>query len=45
LAQGSGFVLVDRKADNTLYGQVLTLDRPYDREDDVGHSISSSPRV
>src|SRR5580698_1146057 len=35
LAQGSGFVLVDGKADNTLYGQVLALARRYGREDDV----------
>jgi intracellular multiplication protein IcmO len=34
LAQGSGFVLVDGKADNTLYGQVLALARRYGREDD-----------
>jgi intracellular multiplication protein IcmO len=35
LAQGSGFVLVDGKADNALYGQVLALARRYGREDDV----------
>ncbi len=35
LAQGSGFVLVDGKADNTLYGDVLALARRYGREDDV----------
>ena len=35
LAQGSGFVLVDGKADNTLYGQVLALARRFGREDDV----------
>jgi intracellular multiplication protein IcmO len=35
LAQGSGFVLVDGKADNTLFGQVLALARRYGREDDV----------
>jgi intracellular multiplication protein IcmO len=35
LAQGSGFVLVDGKADNTLYGQVLAVARRYGREDDV----------
>jgi intracellular multiplication protein IcmO len=35
LAQSSGFVLVDGKADNTLYGQVLALARRFGREDDV----------
>ncbi len=35
LAQGSGFVLVDGKADNALYGDVLALARRYGREDDV----------
>ena len=35
LAQGSGFVLVDGKADNSLYGQVLALARRFGREDDV----------
>ena len=35
LAQGSGFVLVDGKADNTLYGQALALARRFGREDDV----------
>jgi intracellular multiplication protein IcmO len=35
LAQGSGFVLVDGKADNTLYAQVLALARRFGREDDV----------
>ena len=35
LAQGSGFVLVDGKADNKLYGEVLALARRFGREDDV----------
>ncbi|WP_158746696.1 type IV secretory system conjugative DNA transfer family protein [Acidisphaera sp. L21] len=35
LAQGSGFVLVDGKADNTLYGLILALARRFGREDDV----------
>lgn len=35
LAQGSGFVLVDGKAVNTLYGEVLALARRFGREDDV----------
>jgi intracellular multiplication protein IcmO len=35
LAQGSGFVLVDGKADNKLYGEILALARRFGREDDV----------
>ena len=35
LCQGSGFVLVDGKADNKLYGEVLALARRFGREDDV----------
>lgn len=35
LSHGSGFVLVDGKADNKLYGEVLALARHYGREDDV----------
>ena len=35
LAHGSGFVLVDGKADNRLYGEVLALARRFGREDDV----------
>jgi intracellular multiplication protein IcmO len=35
LTHGSGFVLVDGKADNTLYGEVLALARRFGREDDV----------
>lgn len=35
LAQGSGFVLVDGKADRTLFGTVLGLARRFGREDDV----------
>ncbi len=35
LSHGSGFVLVDGKADNTLYGEVLALARHFGREDDV----------
>jgi intracellular multiplication protein IcmO len=35
LAQGSGFVLVDGKADNRLFGEVLALARRFGREDDV----------
>ena len=35
LAQGSGFVLVDGKADNQLFGQVAALLRRYGREDDL----------
>ena len=35
LAQGSGFVLVDGKADRTLFGTVLALARRFGREDDV----------
>ena len=35
LAQSSGFVLVDGKATNTLYGEVLALARRFGREDDV----------
>jgi intracellular multiplication protein IcmO len=33
LAQASGFVLVDGKADNKLYGEVLALARRFGRED------------
>ena len=35
LAHGSGFVLVDGKADNKLYGEVVALARRFGREDDV----------
>src|SRR5208283_903094 len=35
LAHGSGFVLVDGKADNKLFGEVLALARRFGREDDV----------
>jgi intracellular multiplication protein IcmO len=35
LGQGSGFILVDGKADNKLYGEVLALARQFGREDDV----------
>lgn len=35
LAQGSGFVLVDGKADNKLYGEVYALARAFGREDDL----------
>jgi intracellular multiplication protein IcmO len=35
LAQGSGFVLVDGKADRELFGKVLALARRFGREDDV----------
>ena len=35
LTHGSGFVLVDGKADNKLYGEVLALARHFGREDDV----------
>jgi intracellular multiplication protein IcmO len=35
LAQGSGFVFVDGKADRTLFGKVLSLARRFGREDDV----------
>jgi intracellular multiplication protein IcmO len=35
LSQASGFVLVDGKADNKLYGEVLALARRFGREDDV----------
>ena len=35
LAQGSGFVLVDGKADRTLFGSVMGLARRFGREDDV----------
>jgi len=35
LAQGSGFVLVDGKADRDLFGKVLALARRFGREDDV----------
>jgi intracellular multiplication protein IcmO len=35
LAHGSGFILVDGKADNRLYGDVLALARRFGREDDV----------
>ena len=35
LTHSSGFVLVDGKADNKLYGEVLALARRFGREDDV----------
>jgi intracellular multiplication protein IcmO len=35
MAQGSGFVLVDGKADRTLFGAVMGLARRFGREDDV----------
>ncbi len=35
LAQGSGFVLVDGKADRDLFGKVLALARRFGRNDDV----------
>ena len=35
LAQGSGFVLVDGKAQREVFGKVLALARRYGREDDV----------
>jgi intracellular multiplication protein IcmO len=35
LAQGSGFVLVDGKADRDLFGKVLALARRFGRDDDV----------
>ena len=35
LTHASGFVLVDGKADNKLYGEVLALARRFGREDDV----------
>jgi intracellular multiplication protein IcmO len=35
LAQGSGFVLVDGKADRDLFSKVLALARRFGREDDV----------
>ncbi|MFK4046190.1 type IV secretory system conjugative DNA transfer family protein [Roseomonas mucosa] len=35
LTHGSGFVLVDGKADNKLYGEVVALARRFGREDDV----------
>ena len=35
LAQGSGFVLVDGKADRDLFGKVLGLARRFGRDDDV----------
>ncbi len=35
LAMGSGFVLVDGKADNKLFGEVMALARRFGREDDV----------
>lgn len=35
LAHGSGFVLVDGKADNKLFGEILALARRFGREDDV----------
>ncbi len=35
LAQGSGFVLVDGKADRDLFGTVLALARRFGRDDDV----------
>ena len=35
LIHGSGFVLVDGKADNKLYGEIYALARSFGREDDV----------
>lgn len=35
LTHGSGFVLVDGKADNKLYGEIYALARSFGREDDV----------
>ena len=35
LAQGSGFVLVDGKANRTLFSQVMALARRFGREDDL----------
>jgi intracellular multiplication protein IcmO len=35
LAQGSGFVVVDGKADRELFGKVLALARRFGRDDDV----------
>jgi intracellular multiplication protein IcmO len=35
LAQGSGFVLVDGKADRDLFGKVIALARRFGRDDDV----------
>ncbi|TPG55942.1 conjugal transfer protein TraG [Roseomonas nepalensis] len=35
LTHGSGFVLVDGKADNKLYGEVMAMARRFGREDDV----------
>jgi len=35
LAQGSGFVLVDGKADRDLFGKVLALARRFGRDDDI----------
>ena len=35
LTHASGFVIVDGKADNKLYGEVLALARRFGREDDV----------
>jgi intracellular multiplication protein IcmO len=35
VAQGSGFVLVDGKADRDLFGKVMALARRFGREDDV----------
>ncbi len=35
LTHASGFVLVDGKADNKIYGEVLALARRFGREDDV----------
>jgi intracellular multiplication protein IcmO len=35
LTHASGFVLVDGKADNKLYGEILALARRFGREDDV----------
>lgn len=35
LTHGSGFVLVDGKADNKLFGEVVALARRFGREDDV----------
>jgi len=37
LTHGSGFVLVDGKADKKLYGEVLALARRFGRDDDVLH--------
>lgn len=37
LTHASGFVLVDGKADHTLFGEVMALARRFGREDDVLH--------